>query len=312
MKIEIKKNRIILLITLMFSILNHIKAQPNYPSDPQQAIFIYSDLENFKEAYDHLNAGVDTIQILNTFYFEKASVGLREYIGKHKLTPEMLKKAIVNNKEKYDQISSFIDGLILFKQRYSETMQKYKEVIPDAMFPPTYLLVGANRGIGQGSRYGQLVTITKVLDNEELLLKLIVHELSHFQQARVQGFEKYIALYSSPNNMLGLCLREGGAEFITSLVLQDITKAKALKYLNENEKELKTRFKEDLLTQNQKFWLWESLNQNKYPNLLGYVMGLKINQSFYENSIDKDKALHVILKSTNPEDILKKSGYLTN
>ena len=79
--------------------------------------------------------------------------------------------------------------------------------------------MGANIGIAQASQYGQLVTIMRVLDNEEKLLKVIVHELAHFQQAKAIGGQQYVSLYSQPDNMLGICLREGGAEFITNQVL---------------------------------------------------------------------------------------------
>ncbi len=312
MKKNILSNSLIISICLFLGFVNIVTSQPNYPKDPEQANLVYSDLENFRDAYIKLTPVVDTIQILNIFYFEKASMGLKEYIRQHKLTPEMLKEAIYKYPKKYNQISGFIDGIEALSSKYIQTMQKFKKILPDAMFPPTYLLVGANRGIGQGSKFGQLVTITRVLDNEALLLKLIVHELSHFQQAMAMGIETYIALYGTPKNMLGLCLREGGAEFVTSLVLKDITKAKALEYLNNNEEELKVKFKADLLIQNQNYWLWESINQNDYPILLGYAVGYKICKSFYEKSNDKDQALQTVLEMKNPEDFLVASDYLSN
>jgi regulator of replication initiation timing len=308
------KNNTLLIrtIILIFGVVIQITAQPNYPKDPEQANLVYSDLENFREAFIRLKPEVDTIQILKTYYFEKASMGLEEFIIKHKLSPEILKEAIQKSPLRYHKISSFIDSIDSFKPKYKQTMLKYKKVIPEAMFPPTYLIVGANRGIAQGSKFGQLVTITRLLDNEALLLKFIVHELSHFQQAMTMGIKTYTDLYGASNNLLGLCLREGGAEFITSLVLGEITKNKALQYLNKNEKELIEKFKADLLTQNQNFWLWESINQKDYPILLGYAMGYKICKSFYEKSKDKNSALHAVLIMKDPDDFLSESSYLSN
>ena len=313
MRKNIKSGTFFWLIVFMVSVINSVFAQrPDYPSVPEEAKLVYSDLENFVDTYSKLKPGVDTLEVLNTFYFEKASIGLQEYIGRHQLTPELMREAISKNAPKYDKISNFVNNLNEFKLKFTLSLKKYNEVIPNVMYAPTYLLVGANRGIAQASKIGQLVTVTRVLEDQEKLIKLIVHELSHFQQAMTIGGEKYIGLYSTPNNMLGLCLREGAAEFMTYLVLQDITQKNALSYLKNKEDELKLKFIKDLKVQDKSFWLWESINQKEYPILLGYAMGYKICKSYYENESDKTKALKEILGITEPDIFLEMSGYLQN
>jgi uncharacterized protein YjaZ len=192
---------------------------------------------------------------------------------------------------------------------YLKLMQDYSSVLPNAMYPPTYLLVGANRGIGQASLVGQLITVTRAADNLEKLQKIMTHELSHFQQAMAMGGQKYAALYTAPNNMLGICLREGGAEFVTSLVLNDITQSAALDYIKKNESSLKQKFTEDLETQNKNFWLWASIGQNEYPRLLGYAMGYLISKKYYEQAPDKTAALQNILLIDDAEAFVQSSGY---
>lgn len=289
-----------------------ISAQPNYPYEPEKALLLYNDLTHFVEAYDQLEVGVDSLYILNTFYFDKASDGLKEYISRHQLTPELLMKAIHDNPDEYSQISDFVMNIESIERDYITTMKKYNTVLPSAIYPPTYLLVGANRGIAQASKYGQLVTITRVLDNPDKLFSMIVHELSHFQQVMAMGFEKYVGLYSSPDNMLGLCLREGGAEFITSLVLNKITQESALSSLNEKENSLKSNFLVDLKAQDQKYWLWESLSQNEHPKLLGYAIGYKICKSHYDNASDNQQSIREILSMADPDAFLANSGYFSD
>ncbi len=307
------KNFKLLSISLwVFIFTNSIFAQPNYPRESKKAELVYTDLENFAEAFSFLKEDVDTLKILNTYYFDKASVGLQEYIRKHNLTPELLKGAIQKSPDRYKKIPNFINTLEDFKPTYNKTLGEFNKVLPQAMFPPTYLLVGANRGIAQASRYGQLITITRVLDNREKFIKLIVHELSHFQQAMTMGPQKYGALYSTPDNMLGLCLREGGAEFITYLVLNKITQTDALDYITNNEAELKLKFREDLKNQDTSFWLWESIDQDEYPQLLGYAMGYQVCSTYYNSAIDKQKAINEILGITQPDTFLELSGYFTD
>ena len=304
------KNFKLLSISLwVFIFTNSLIAQPNYPKEPKDAELVYTDLENFVEAFSLLKKDVDTIKILNTYYFDKASAGLQEYIRKHNLSPELLKSAIQKSPDRYNKIPNFINTLEDFKPTYLNTLNEFNKVLPQAMFPPTYLLVGANKGIAQASRYGQLVTITRVLDNREKFIKLIVHELSHFQQAMTMGVQKYGELYATPDNMLGLCLREGGAEFITYLVLNEITQTDALDYITNNETELKLKFREDLKNQDTSFWLWESIDQDEYPQLLGYAMGYQVCNEYYNSALDKQKAINDILGITQPDTFLEMSGY---
>jgi len=177
------------------------------------------------------------------------------------------------------------------------------------MFAPTYLLVGANRGIAQASQYGQLVTITRMLENEEKLLSVIVHELAHFQQAKTIGLQKYVSLYSQPDNMLGICLREGGAEFITNQVLGGVTQEKSLSYFNENQAELKQKFIADLKMHDNSFWLWESIGKKEHPQLLGYVMGYKIWSHYFDEVRDRNLVINEIINMTNAKECLEKSKY---
>lgn len=300
-----------LIIVAFFLIMPFHKAlaQPNYPTHPDKAELIYTDVENFVEAFNHLNKTADTIAVLNQFYFDRGTPGLKEFINRHQLTPEMLKDALAKDPDTYSKIAGFLARKTSFQPEFIKTMESFHEVLPKAMYPPTYLLVGANRGIGQASKFGQLITIARVVENDDKLKKLIVHELSHFQQAMTMGVQAYGALYGKPNNMLGLCLREGGAEYITFLVLKDITQTKGLEYFKENESHLKSRFITDLSRQDAGFWLWDSIDNPDTPALLGYVMGYKICEAYYQKASNKDDALKAILATTEPEAFLEMSHY---
>ena len=284
-------------------------AQPNYPGSPEKAEIVYADLRNFVDAYKELQSNPDTLAVLQKMYFDRGSEGLKEFISRHQLTPELMRDAMAAYPDRYALMPDFLTNIKEVEAIYQDLMKAFGEVLPNAMYPPTYLLVGANRGIGQASLVGQLITITRVSDNPEKLRKLIVHELSHFQQAMAMGGQKYVALYSTPDNMLGLCLREGGAEFVTSLVLNDITQSAALQYIEEGEDRLKKQFLEDLKVQNSDFWLWASLEQQEHPKLLGYAMGYKICESYFKKEGDKIGALQEILRMDNDQAFLAASSY---
>ncbi len=304
----VKKAALFLVGILVFLTFKSV-AQPNYPREPQEAKIVYDDLRHFVEAYHELSKNSDTLAVLKAFYFDRGSAGLKEYINRHQLSPELMRDAIAAHPERYALIPDFLANISEVEDNYRGLIMAFGKVLPSAMYPPTYLLVGANRGIGQASLAGQLVTVTRVVDDMEKLRKITVHELSHFQQAMAMGGQKYAKLYSTPDNMLGLCLREGGAEFVTSLVLGDITQTAALEYLEKNEEPLKQQFQEDLEIQKKDFWLWESIGQKEYPKLLGYVMGYKICKHYYDLATDKSRALQYILQMPNAEEFVLSSRY---
>lgn len=104
-------------------------AQPNYPTDPNNAQLIYSDVENFVEAFKNLQHATDTIAVLNQYYFERGSAGLKEYISKHSLTPKMLKDAISKDPDRYAKIPEFLAEKSSFKPEFTKTMQSFQQVI---------------------------------------------------------------------------------------------------------------------------------------------------------------------------------------
>jgi len=304
-----KRTRILLGLSVFWCLQG--AAQPNYPRTASEAKLIYTDLEHFIEAYGALANNSDTLQVLQTLYFDRGSAGLKEYVNRHKLSAELLRDSLRADPERYALLPGFLDSIAATEQMYRELTQNFSTVLPNAMYPPTYLLVGANRGIGQASGVGQLITVTRPVDDMNKLQKLMVHELAHFQQAMAMGLPKYAALYSAPENLLGMCLREGGAEFITGQVLGDITQSRALEFIEKDELLMKRKFLEDLEKENQnrEYWLWAWAGQKEYPKLLGYAMGYKINKAYYDRIPDKDAALQDILRMDDAEAFVTASGY---
>ena len=307
---SLKKGTLVLACLCVFCCLQST-AQPNYPKKAAEAKLIYSDLEHFIEAYGELAVNKDTLEVLQTLYFDRGSAGLKEYIKRHKLSAELLRDSLRADPGRYALLPGFLDTIATTAQMYRDLMQDFSKVLPNAMYPPTYLLVGANRGIGQASGVGQLITVTRPVDDLKKLQKLMVHELAHFQQAMAMGPQKYAVLYSTPKNLMGMCLREGGAEFVTGQVLGDITQTRALEFIEKDEAVMKSKFLQDLETetQNREYWLWAWAGQKKYPKLLGYAMGYKINKAYYEQAPDKDAALQDILRMDDAEAFVTASGY---
>jgi len=179
----------IIFILLALIISSSSIAQPNYPNKPEEAKLISIDLKNFINAYNELQINSDTTEVLKTKYFDLATPGLKEYINRFDLTPNALKKAIKNNPEVYARIDHFYSKISQTEQEYIGELKEYQNILQNAVFPPTYLLVADYKGIAQASKFGQLVSVEKkCIDDPEVLKHAIIHELTHFQQVMNMWF----------------------------------------------------------------------------------------------------------------------------
>jgi hypothetical protein len=297
---------------LIIGICFEVSAQqglPDLTKDPNKAPFIYDDVENFIKAYNLFTVEADSLAILQSEYFDKGSPGLKEFVEKYQLNTDMLVKAIRKHPEKYGALHDMPELLSAYSSLTREEFAKLKSYIPDVVYPPTYFLIGAYRGIGSGSAEGQLITVETWSNPIEGKTTMIVHELVHFQQVMAVGHEKYIALYGPEKNLLGLCIREGTAEFFANLVTGKITQDKAVDFTMKNEKRLWELFIKEMHGRETGDWMWSEPSDPEQPNLVGYVIGYRIVKAYYNNAKDKEQALREILSVTDYSTFLEKSGY---
>jgi hypothetical protein len=282
---------------------------PDLTKDPNKAPFVYDDVQNFIRAYNLFTEEADSIAILQTEYFDQGSPGLKIFVEKYGLNAENLVKAIRKHPEKYGALHNMPKLLSAYSSLTRDGFAKLKSYIPDIVYPPTYFLIGAYRGIGSGSAEGQLITVEMWSNPIEGRTTMIIHELVHFQQVMAVGHEKYIALYGPAKNLLGLCIREGTAEFFAKLVTGKITQDKAVDFTLKNEKKLWELFIKEMHGQETGDWMWSKPSDPEQPNLVGYVIGYRIVEAYYNNAKDKEQALHEILSVTDYSTFLEKSGY---
>ncbi len=282
----------------------------NVARDPAKAQFVYKDVENFIRAFEMLTPGCDTLAVLRTEYIDKGTPGLKIFIEKYGLTPEMLIKKIRKFPEKYGSLGD-LPGLLdeqikIYRREYT----KLKRLIPDAVFPPTYFLVEAHRGIGSGSIEGPLISVDKwIRPIEEGKKSHLVHEMIHLQQVAAQGYDQYIRIFGPEKNLLALCIREGTAEYFAFLVTGIVGKDEALAFLEKSEKRLWEQFRKEMYGEETGEWMWRKTSNPEQPRDVGYAMGYLIVEAYYENAKDKKSAVREILSVTDYPAFLEKSGY---
>lgn len=298
-----------LLIVGAFRPVTAQEVTTNLTSDPHEAPLIYDDVVNFIRVQKMLAGAGDTSAILQTEYLDKGTPGLKMFMEKYDLTAERMLKAMRRHPEKYSSLDSMPAAIAAIEDDAHRAFAKLKEYIPHAVFPPTYFLVGGYRGIGSGSVEGQLLTVEKWSIPIDHKMTMLIHELTHFQQVVAVGYEKYKRLFDPEKSLLGLCIREGTAEFFADLVTGDITQDEAVEFFDMDEERLWGEFQKEMHGRETGDWMWSTPSDSLQPPHVGYVLGARIVQAYYDRADDKAAAVREILGVTDYQAFLDASGY---
>lgn len=278
-------------------------------TDPEKARLVLDDVENFIRVQGLLAESTDSFAVLQTEYLDKGTPGLKMFIEKYDFTAERLLNAIRKHPEKYSSLQDMPAGIRAYEPEMRQAFIKLKEVVPQAVFLPTYFLVGAYRGIGSGSIEGPLITVEKWSLPIEGEITMLIHETVHIQQVVAVGYEKYVALFGPEKSLLGLCIREGTAEFIADLVTGSMTQDGAIDFIRANEARLWEQFQGEMHGAETGDWMWSTPKDSLQPPHVGYVLGALICQAYYDKAEDKAQAVQDILGVTDYAAFLEASGY---
>jgi hypothetical protein len=283
---------------------------PVITTDVQKVQFVYDDIHRFNEAFNKFPGSKDSIALLNETYFSKASDGLKVFIRQYGLSDSGLLRAIQKYPDTYVATRNVVNNIEADKEYYLGVLRKYQSIFPNAVFPPFYFLIGERLGINSGSAIGVLFEVEAWENGEQLLYSsVLAHELTHFQQRTHIGHEKYIAIYGEEKTLLALTIREGVAEFFANLVTGRYTQEKARRYVEQNEKAIWDRFQKDKMNKETGEWMFVQPKDKEQPRDVGYILGARIVQYYYDRATDKQKALKHILNITDYNLFLDQSKY---
>jgi hypothetical protein len=310
------KTRLCVLIFLALGVSEATAQQrltSNVAHDPADAKFVYADIENFLSARDAIASGIDPTEALRTLYFNRASPGLLMFVEKYDLTVERLQAAMEEYPQEYARIYETLGALREQEPSFVGVYEAIKHTIPDAVFPPTWFVVAGYRGIGSGSIEGPLISIEKttpesVRDGD--IEPTLVHEMIHMEQLAAVG-EAYFDIFSGEERtLLALSIREGAATWFAEIIAGGSRhKNLARDYYLVHEQELWREFSDDMFGHVTGDWLWETPANPEQPQDLGYVIGARIVETYYENAADPGKAAMEIMSITDYPDFLERSGY---
>ena len=116
--------------------------------------------------------------------------------------------------------------------------------------------------------------------------------------------------YTGKETLLKAALQEGSADFITMLALPDSAPPAHYRWGLEHEAAIWSRFSEQMSGKDLGEWIGNNGNATEqWPADLGYFVGARISQAYYDQAGDKTQAIHDLLNVRDPQKILEASEY---
>ena len=281
------------------------------------------DIDHFWETYDSLATARDSIAVFQKLYINRASLEMKEFIrvrnfeaGEYvTLIKEypLFWKSIRPNTERIATRRAEIEHVF---QRFQTLYPKFEA--PDICFTigclrtggttlPSLILVGSEMASVDSTTYIREfpIWLQAIMSQTGNITGIVAHEAVHTQQAQNKGLLRGMRT----NPLLTRSIREGCADFITFLITGKIGSEYRHDYGLMYEPELWKEFQQDMKKKDISGWLYNGHKSFDRPSDLGYFIGYRICERYYNQSKDKSKAIREMLNIKNYPRFLEKSGY---
>ncbi len=292
-----------------------------------QQKFVTDDIDHFWSAYDKIIVSKDSLQhykLLKEFYIDKASDGLKSLIQVRNYSEKDYVTAILNYPKFWQSIRKNTQNTKKVLPEIEKNISQLKRIYPKLKPSTIYFTMGVFRSGGTTFQDQVLIGCelsladSKVVTNElpewrkpfykmynpiHDIGLLCTHEYVHTQQTE------------GADNLLCSALREGVAEFISCLATQKTSNTPSFEFGRNNETLVKQKFIEDVFIPNRFYnWLWGNNENELKERDLGYYIGYRICENYYNKSKNKQKAIEELIEldysnEADVERIINDSGF---
>lgn len=291
------------------------------------------DIQHFWKAYDKLKdckSYQDSVNVIQENYLDRATNGLREFQKVRYFSAEFFIERIKKYKNFYNSVRK---NTLLFSnsENFSNIISKINDLYPEGKPAKIAFVIGPMSTGGTISNNYLLIGIEMIVGDKNCDISEITNEnlkseiISRTTQTNVINFvEETIAheyIHTLQKNidknacqcpLLENVIKEGVASFISEKIIMkrnNEVQNRAALYTNSNEEKLWIKMKAELCSKDFSNWLFNASVSNKRPGDLGYRMGFKIVESYYNNTTDKKKAIKEMIEMDNSLIFLDMSKY---
>ena len=281
-----------------------------------------SDIENFWKAFDKLKYAsnkIDSINIIQNEYIDKSTDFFKEFIRVRNFKAEEYVSLIHKYPKFWNSIRKETENVKYRTDDIEKILDKYEKEIPNFKRPNVCFAIGCLRTGGTVSDNliligTEIAASTPETEKSELsnwlksvigtfgdIVSMVSHETIHTQQKG--GYLRDLAEHT---------ISEGVADFLSENISGLTINKTAFQYGIENDCELRKEFLVNYSKNNTDIsnWLYNGSKSKNRPADLGYYIGYRIAEEYYNKTVIKEKAILDLLNRKKYKKIFKKSEYI--
>ncbi len=288
----------------------------------EKRIIETEDIDNFWIAFDNLKYATcknDSVNVMQTDYIDQSTEYFKEFIKLRNFTAEEYVILIRKYPEFWNSIRKETEKVKHRKAEIENVLDIYESTLPNFKRPNVCFAIGCLR---TGGTVGdnlilvgtELAASTAETEKSELspwlksvvgtfgdIVSMVSHETIHTQQKK-----------GKLKNLVEFTINEGVADFLSEKITGFRINKISFTYGQENDCELRKDFLNDFSKNKADIsnWLYNGSKSINRPADLGYYIGYKIAEEYYNNATNKEKAISKLLDRKNYMKIFKNSEYI--
>lgn len=263
-----------------------------------------------------LSSGPPSASALQRGYLDPGSIGIEIFTPHRIQNADNLAANVVANLARYQHAAAVcLPAARQIEPRATAVLQRTATLLGEGDNPASaYFLFGANNSGGTADERALAIGLEVVChgkssaeDAARVFEEFLAHEVVHVYQARARANAGEISF-----DLLYAALNEGVADFVMELSLDRATDSNSARnaYGLAHEREMWRAFLADYRPGEwrQNSWFYGPGAEGR-PADMGYWIGQRIAEAYYEQATDKSQALRDLLELRDPAAILARSGY---
>ncbi|HXT15758.1 MAG TPA: DUF2268 domain-containing putative Zn-dependent protease [Gemmatimonadaceae bacterium] len=258
---------------------------------PDSSHVVTSDVTLFWRVFD------EPSELNLQAYLDRGSVGLHDAAATRIGSARDLVMQIQTDHARYERVRAATLRAGEAEPAIRASFRKLESLYAGARFADVYFVIGRFIVGGVALPHG-IVVGAEMYSDPKQLPAIVAHELVHCQQT------------ASPDGqtLLARAFNEGSADFVGELISGAQINSAAHAYGLAHEHALWSEFKQHRHDTAYYPWMYGP-RADGLPNDLGYFIGYRIAQAYYDRARDKRAAVREIIRTNYVDRLLRASGY---
>ena len=268
---------------------------------------------------------VPTAEVLQRDYLDRAGAGVKVFTPMRIVDAHRLARVVASKPEAYRYaIKECLPRLPALRNDLKAIYLAYAGLLPERPLPAIEVVFGASNSGGTANSEMKVIGLEVACPTGSTPEQFRTNMRGYFAHETVHTWQGEETPQAAADPLLSQALREGVADYLTSVVTGEVPNAGRDAWARQRESWLWEEFKRDRQVMqsdseslrkpmsNPRFKRWFAncgIAPDGWPCEAGYWIGMRVAEAYVNRSSDKRAAIRKLLELNDPAAILKDSGF---